>query len=94
MKMILTVLKLKSDHDFRRKNSKGAYVRKNVGAVMFFFFSAYRLMVVYICTKFHKNFLGGIIVIEQTRYVRNKFKEELLRKNVGGVTMSWVRSWT
>ena len=38
MKMILTVLKLKSDHDFRRKNSKGAYVRKNVGAVMFFFF--------------------------------------------------------
>ena len=27
---------------------------------------AYRLMVVYICTKFHENILNGIKVIEQT----------------------------
>ena len=31
-----------------------------------FFFSAYCLMVVYICTKIHENILDGIEVIERT----------------------------
>ena len=30
-----------------------------------FFFSAYRLMVVYICTKIYENSLGGIKFIER-----------------------------
>ena len=35
---------------------------------LWFFFSAHRLMMVYICTKFHENILKGIKVIERTRF--------------------------
>ena len=31
-------------------------------------FTAYRLMVVYICTNFHENILNGIKIIERTRF--------------------------
>ena len=31
-------------------------------------FSAHRLIMVYICTKFHENILDGIKVIERTRF--------------------------
>ena len=31
-------------------------------------FSAHRLMMVYICAKFHENILDGIKVIERTRF--------------------------
>ena len=34
-----------------------------------FLFSAHRLMMVYICTKFHENILNGIRVMELTRKV-------------------------
>ena len=35
---------------------------------LLFLFSAHRLMVVYICTKFHENILGGIEFKERTRF--------------------------
>ena len=37
-----------------------------------FFFTAHRLIVVYISTKFHENILGGIKVIERTRFSSEK----------------------
>ena len=58
------------------KISKGHYSVKSVGGVTFlvlctssrFFFSAHRLMMVYICTKFRENILDGMKVIERTRF--------------------------
>ena len=47
---------------FMSKISKGHNSVKDVGGVIVFF-SAYCLMVVYICTKFHENILDGIKVI-------------------------------
>ena len=38
---------------------------KNEGGVTIFFL-AHRLMMIYICTKFHENILDGIKVIERT----------------------------
>ena len=32
-----------------------------------FFFSTHRLIVVYICTKFHENILNGIRVMDRTQ---------------------------
>ena len=52
---------------FIGKISKGAYYRKNVGGVRFFF-SAPHLMEVYTCTKFHENTLDGIKVKKQTQF--------------------------
>ena len=52
---------------FIGKKLKGASFRKNVGGVMVPF-SAHRLMVVYICTKFHENILDGITVIEPAQF--------------------------
>ena len=64
--IFLTVFKLKSGHDFQRKKFKGAQFRKNIGGIKFFF-SAHRLMVVYICIKFY-NIPDGIKVVEWTRF--------------------------
>ena len=52
------------------KISKGHNSVKNVGGVtvLGFLFSAHRLMMVYICTKFNENILDGIKVIERTRF--------------------------
>ena len=47
--------------------SKGIILLK-MYAELWFFFSAIRLMVVYICTKFRENILDGIKVIERTRF--------------------------
>ena len=66
MKIFLTVLKLKSGTIFHQNVSKGHNSVKKVE--LRFFFSAHCLMVVYICTKFHENILGGIKVIERTRF--------------------------
>ena len=52
---------------FIPKISKGHKSVKNVSGVGFFF-SAHRLMMVYISTKFHENILDGIKVIERTRF--------------------------
>ena len=53
-----------------------------------FIFSAYRLMVVYISTEFHENILGGIKVIERTRFSSEKISKcHNSVKNVGGVTV-------
>ena len=46
---------------------------KNVGGVPVFI-SAYRLIMVHICTEFHKNILDGIKVIEWTRFSYEKFQ--------------------
>ena len=43
-----------------------------------FFFSAYRLIVVYICTKFHENILSGIKVIKLTRFSCEKFRRAII----------------
>ena len=54
---------------FIEKISKGHNSVKTVdGVTVLFFFYAHRLMVVYICTKFHENILDGIKVLERTRF--------------------------
>ena len=65
MKIFSRVLKLKSGHDFHRKNIKGHNSVKMKVALGFFFF-VHRLMMVYICIKFHENILDGIKIIERT----------------------------
>ena len=53
-----------------------------------FLFSAHRLMMIYICTKFHENILEGLKVIEQTRFSFSKIsKGHNSVKIVGGVTV-------
>ena len=53
-----------------------------------FFYSAHRLIVVFICTKFHENILVHVKVIERTRYFhRKKSKERNCVRKVGGVTV-------
>ena len=53
-----------------------------------FLFSAHRLMMVYICKKFHENILHGIKVIERTRFQSEKFQRAIYSvKNVGGVSV-------
>ena len=42
--------------------------KKKLGGVRFLF-AACRLMMVYICTKFHENILNGIRVMERTQKV-------------------------
>ena len=52
------------------------------------FFSAHRLMMAYICTKFHENILDGIKVIERTRFSEEKkSKGHNSVKNVNGVSV-------
>ena len=55
---------------FIGKISKGGNCIKNVGGVTVepLLFSAHRLIMVYICTKYHENILDGIKVIERTQY--------------------------
>ena len=53
---------------FKGKKFKGALFRKKMWMELPFFFSAYRLMMVYICTKFHENIFDSIKVIEWTRF--------------------------
>ena len=52
---------------FIGKFSKEHNSVKNVDVVTFFF-SAHRLMVVYIYAKFHEHILNGIKVTERTRF--------------------------
>ena len=67
MTIFSTVSKLKSGHDFHRKNSKG-HNSVIMEVELRFYFSFHRLMVVYICTKFYDNILDGIKVIQRTRF--------------------------
>ena len=50
---------------------------------LWFLFSACRLMMVYIWTKFHENILDGIKVTERTGFSWGKFQRGI----VGGVTV-------
>ena len=43
-----------------------------------FFFSAYRLTMVYISTQFHENILDGIKVVERTRFLSEKFQRAII----------------
>ena len=47
-----------------------------------YFFSAYRLIIVYICTKFYENILEGNKVTERTRFSYQTFKRALFRKKM------------
>ena len=50
--------------------------------------SACRLVMIYICAKFHEIILNGIRVIERTRFLYGKItKGNNAAKNVGGVTV-------
>ena len=50
--------------------------------------SARRLVLLYICAKFHKIILNGIKVIERTRFLYGKLqKGNNSAKNVGGVNV-------
>ena len=62
-------LSYRADMIFIEKISKGHNSVKTVdGVTVLFFFYVHRLMVVYICTKFHENILDGIKVLERTRF--------------------------
>ena len=60
------------------KMSKGHNSVKNVGGVTFLF-SAHRLMMVYICTKFHENILNGIKSYRaDTIFIKQKFQSGII----------------
>ena len=70
MKVSQQFSKLLSGHYFQTEIFKGHNSLKKVGRVMVLNLctSSYdALYLVYICTKFHENVLGGIKVIERTR---------------------------
>ena len=54
-------------------------------------------MMVYISTKFHENILGGIKVIEQTRFSSEKFQSGIIpwkwRWNIGSCSLHIVWWW-
>ena len=51
------------------------YSAKNIaGVTVLILYSTSRLMLLYICTKFNENILDGIKVIEQTRFLLEKFQ--------------------
>ena len=50
--------------------------------------SARRLVMLYICAKFHEIVLNGIKVIERTRFLVRKLQRGIIpQKNIGGVTV-------
>ena len=50
--------------------------------------SARRLVMLYICDKFHEIILNDIKVIERTRFLYGKLQRGIFpQKNVGGVTI-------
>ena len=50
--------------------------------------SSRRLVMLYICAKFHEIILNGIKVIERTRFLYGKLQRGIiLQKNVGGVNV-------
>ena len=56
--------------------------------------SACRLVMLYICAKFHEIILNGIKVIERTRFLYRKLQRGIIpRKNVGGVTFVHLCIW-
>ena len=71
MKIFWTVSNYREDTIFIRKISKGHNSIKNYVECLYLF-SAYCLMMVYICTKFQENILNGIRVMEQTRKVNGR----------------------
>ena len=53
--------------------------------------SAHRLVMLYICAKFHEIILNGSKVIERTRFLYGKLQREIIpSKNVGGVTIVYL----
>ena len=79
MKIFWAVLKFREDTIFIRQISKGHNSVKMLVELPFFF-SAHRLIMVYISTKFHKNILDGIKVIERNDFHKKKFKGPYIRK--------------
>ena len=67
MKIFSTVFQLYSGHDFHSKKLE-----------LRFFFSAHRLMMIYICPKFHENILDSIKVIERTGFSYEKFQRAII----------------
>ena len=69
--------KLLSGHNFQTEIFKGHNSLKNVGRVIVLNLctSSYdALYLVYICTKFHENFLVGIKVIDRHKSHRKNFE--------------------
>ena len=53
--------------------------------------SASRLVMHFICAKFHEIILNGIKVIERTRFLYGKLQRGIIsQKNVGGVTVLYL----
>ena len=52
--------------------------------------SARRLVMLYICAKFHEIILNGIKVIERTRFLYGKLQRGIISQNVGGVTVVYL----
>ena len=44
--------------------------------------SARRLVMLYICAKFHEIILSGIKVIERTRFLYGKLQREIIRQKM------------
>ena len=53
--------------------------------------SACRLVMLYICAKFHEIILNSIEVIERTRFLYRKLQRGIIpQKKVGGVTVVYL----
>ena len=53
--------------------------------------SARRLVMLYICAKFHEIILNGIKVIGRTRFLYGKLQRGIIpQRNVGGVTVVYL----
>ena len=60
------------------KITKGNNSAKNVGGIINFLISARRLVMLYICAKFHENISNGIKVTERTRFLYEKLQRGVI----------------
>ena len=76
---------------FETNNFKGHYFakknKKNVAGIMVLILYTLCLMLLYICIKLHGNIIGGIKVIERTRFSLKNSKGHNFTNIVGGVTV-------
>ena len=68
-KNILDGIKLIERTRFSEQKSQRGIIPLKMGMELWFLFSAHRLMIIYISTKFHENILDGIKAIERTRFL-------------------------
>ena len=75
---ILDGIEVKERTPFLNEKFQRAIIMQKMKVEFRFFFSAHRLIVVYICTNFHENILNGIKIIEQTLFLKEKFQRAII----------------